>query len=70
MPIFEYVCADCGQPFEVLVLISSKAPEVVCPTCQSQNVSKKISSFASRLSGGSSISFGSSSSASCSTGSV
>ena len=70
MPIFEFVCADCGQPFEKLVLSSSKTTEITCPTCQGQNVIKKISSFASHLSGGSSYSFGSTSSSSCSTGSV
>ncbi len=78
MPIYEFVCADCGLPFEQLVLSSSKADEVArtktvqvaCPACQSQNVTKQISTFASRLSGGSSFSFGSPASSSCDTGSV
>ncbi len=70
MPLFEYVCADCGQSFEQLVLSTSQPADTSCPACHSQNVSKKISSFASRLSGGGSYSFGSSSSSSCSTGSV
>lgn len=70
MPIFEFVCADCGKPFEELVLSTSKIGEVTCPVCQSQNIIKKISTFASRLSGGSTFSFGSASSSSCSTGSV
>lgn len=68
MPIYEFACDDCGQSFETLVLASSKITEVTCPTCQSQNVTKKISSFASKLSGGSSLSFGNSST--CDTGSV
>jgi putative FmdB family regulatory protein len=70
MPIYEFVCADCGKPFEQLVFSSSKINEVTCPTCSSQNVTKQISTFASKLSGGSSFSFAGSSSASCSTGSV
>ena len=70
MPIYEFVCADCGRPFEKLVMSSSKIAEVSCPTCESQNVTKKISTFASKLSGGSTFSFGSASSSSCSTGSV
>ncbi len=70
MPIYEFVCADCGESFEKLVLSSSKITEVTCPTCQSQNISKKISSFASRSPGSGSLSFGSSSGSSCSTGSV
>ena len=70
MPLFEFVCADCGQPFEELVMNTSKINEVTCPICESKNISKKISTFASKLSGGGSFSFGSASSASCSTGSV
>ena len=71
MPIFEFVCAECGKPFEQLVFGNNRVGEVACPDCHSQNVTKKISTFASRLSGGSSTSFGSAfSSSSCSTGSV
>jgi len=70
MPIFEFVCAECGKPFEALVLSGGKIGEVTCPACHSQNITKKISTFASRLSGGSSFSFASSPSSSCTTGSV
>jgi putative FmdB family regulatory protein len=70
MPIYEFVCLDCSQAFEKLVLTSGKVVEVTCPTCQSQNVTKKISTFASRLAGGGSFSFSPSSSSSCNTGSV
>ena len=71
MPIFEFMCAECGKPFEQLVFGNNRVGEVTCPDCHSQNVTKKISTFASHLSGGSSTSFGSSfSSSSCSTGSV
>jgi putative FmdB family regulatory protein len=71
MPIFEFVCADCGKPFEELVLNSSKIAEVTCPSCQGQNINRKISTFASRFSGGSQYSFiRASSSSGCSTGSV
>ena len=70
MPIFEFVCSDCSKPFEELVRSSSAASEVVCPGCHSQNVKKKISTFASKASGGSSFSFNSASASSCSTGST
>ncbi len=70
MPLFEFVCADCGQPFEELVLSAGKVAEIVCPACQSQNVTKKISTFASKFSGSGPISFGRPAEASCSTGSV
>ncbi len=70
MPIYEFECEDCGQPFEELVFSSSAIREVVCPTCQSSQVEKKISTFAAKVSGGSAYSFSSSSAASCNTGSV
>lgn len=65
MPIFEFVCAECGKPFEELVLSSSRMDAVTCPACHSQNITKKISTFASRLSSGSSFSFGNTSSSGC-----
>ena len=70
MPIFEFVCSECGQPFELLVLYTSRMAEVTCPACHNKEVTKKISTFASKSSGGSSFSFEGSSSSSCDTGSV
>ncbi len=70
MPIYEFVCTDCGKPFETLVLSTNKMDQVECPSCSSKNISKKISTFASKLNGGSTFSFGGSSASSCSTGSV
>lgn len=67
MPLYEFVCDTCGQPFEELLLSSSPTAiaEVICPDCGSTEVHKKVSKFASRISGSSLGSF-SSSSASCS----
>lgn len=66
MPIFEFLCEDCGQPFEELVFSSSAVDEVTCPECGSAEVQKMISTFASRIVGGSSASsFNTSSAASC-----
>jgi putative FmdB family regulatory protein len=69
MPIFEFVCTDCGNNFEELVRTSSAVDLVECPVCSSGQVRKKVSTFASKLSSGSSYSLGSSSAAaSCSPG--
>ena len=68
MPIFEFVCAECGWPFEELVRSANAVSEVACPACNSQNVKKKISTFASKVSGGSSFAFNSAPASSCSTG--
>jgi putative FmdB family regulatory protein len=69
MPIFEFVCADCGEPFEELVRSANAVDEVTCPNCHSEQVRKQISTFASRVTGKGGSSYVSSS-ASCNTGSV
>jgi putative FmdB family regulatory protein len=43
MPIFEYVCKDCGKNFELLV---RQATIIECPTCKSQTLEKQLSVFA------------------------
>ncbi len=45
MPIFEYVCAECGHKFEKLVLSPSRAKQIHCPECASKSVDKAISVF-------------------------
>lgn len=45
MPIFEYVCAECGHKFEKLILSASKARQIHCPECESQSVNKALSVF-------------------------
>ncbi|MBE9474238.1 MAG: zinc ribbon domain-containing protein [Chloroflexi bacterium] len=69
MPIFEFVCQECGTPFEELVRSSSAVGEVSCPFCESTQITKQISTFASTVAGSTS-SFSSSSAASCSSGSL
>ncbi len=70
MPLFEFVCTACEKDFEELVRSAAATDEVACPSCGSSQVKKKISKFASRVSGASGFSFGASSAASCSTGST
>ena len=70
MPLFEFVCSECGNQFEELVRSASVIEGVICPACSSAEIKKKLSTFASKISGGgSSFSLGSSSAA-CSTGST
>ncbi|MBN1641002.1 MAG: zinc ribbon domain-containing protein [Anaerolineae bacterium] len=45
MPIFEYVCAECGHKFEKLILSGRRATEIRCPACNSAKVEKAISTF-------------------------
>ena len=49
MPIFEFICEDCGRTFEELLRSSSVIAEVRCPHCESSQVHKKISRIAARI---------------------
>jgi putative FmdB family regulatory protein len=68
MPVFEFICIDCGTPFEELVRSTSKIGEVTCPACHSHNIFKKISIFASQSTDSGSFSFNSTSTSGCNTG--
>ncbi|MBI2222887.1 MAG: zinc ribbon domain-containing protein [Acidobacteria bacterium] len=46
MPIFEYVCRDCGRAFEALVNGSNGSRAAQCPGCHSEALEKQLSVFA------------------------
>lgn len=54
MPIYEFDCPDCGETFEKLIRDTSGQTKVVCPTCGSVKVKRKLSAFAASVRGGSS----------------
>jgi putative FmdB family regulatory protein len=43
MPIYEYVCDDCGKHYEQIVLSSSQ--EIACPSCASRRHTLQLSVF-------------------------
>lgn len=43
MPIFEYICQECGCGFEALVYGKEKA---ACPKCHSKKLAPQLSVFA------------------------
>jgi putative FmdB family regulatory protein len=43
MPIFEFVCSDCDEHFEVFL---QGAAVPTCPACQGANLKKQLSVFA------------------------
>lgn len=45
MPLFEYICLECGDKFEELVF--SATAKVNCPKCSSDKTVKQFSTFAS-----------------------
>jgi putative FmdB family regulatory protein len=68
MPIFEFVCRECGESFEELLRSASGTDGVICPLCGSDQVKKQISTFASKVAGGSGLgSFTSASTSGCSS---
>jgi putative FmdB family regulatory protein len=44
MPIFEYLCHDCGKTFEAIVPRYDSAAD--CIHCNSENIEKQLSVFA------------------------
>ena len=66
MPIYEFECDSCDQPFEELVF-GSAIENVTCPECGGEDVHKLMSTFASKIAGGGAASFNTSSAA-CNTG--
>lgn len=49
MPLYEYRCEKCGKRFEELVMNSLE--KVTCPDCESDDVEREFSIFASSASG-------------------
>ncbi len=43
MPVYEYLCSDCGHAFEALLYGEERA---TCPECASAELEKQFSSFA------------------------
>jgi putative FmdB family regulatory protein len=58
MPLFEFRCRDCGSRFEVLTSYQQSLGEMLCTTCQSQNVRKLIPLVAKRTKGDAGDDFG------------
>lgn len=54
MPIYEYRCLDCGTSFEQIVASASSTETILCTSCNSAKVQKKISATSLRLAGSSS----------------
>ena len=54
MPLYDYLCQDCGETSEILITASSERPQ--CRSCNSLNLKKMISAHSS-LSGASVSSF-------------
>ncbi len=45
MPLFDYLCVDCGEVSEILVADSAEQPR--CQACDSENLKKLLSAHSS-----------------------
>jgi putative FmdB family regulatory protein len=65
MPIYTYVCNDCGEKFDLLIIgRTAEKTKLECEKCHSKNIKKVFSTFSIGSSKGKS----SSSESSCPTG--
>jgi putative FmdB family regulatory protein len=65
MPLYEYLCINCGASFEHFVRSVSTPEAIICPKCAGTEVNKKFSTFGTKGAAGiSSMSSGDT----CSTG--
>ncbi len=67
MPIYEYVCLDCKQEYEVLRSFNEADQPMHCEKCAGENVKRKLSVFYAQ-SGGSTVSGMSAGCGSCAGG--
>jgi len=58
MPLYEYICRQCGGTFEKMVRFSEADLSPVCPSCASSDTQKKVSVAAAFGSGSGSSSSG------------
>ncbi len=52
MPIYEYTCKDCSRTFARLQKIGADSNGIICPTCQSTEVERKVSAFSGGVGSG------------------
>jgi len=45
MPIYEYLCKDCGKHFEMLRSIKEADMPITCNSCQSDQTKRTLSLF-------------------------
>ena len=46
MPMYEYRCQTCGASFEQLRRMSDADRDLTCPSCESAQVERQLSTFA------------------------
>lgn len=44
MPMYDFACSDCGQPFEKKLKMSQSSDPQICPSCGSGDTRRRMSS--------------------------
>ncbi len=47
MPLYEYICSDCGHEFEKMMRFDQAGQRPPCPRCAGEDTRKKLSLFSS-----------------------
>jgi putative FmdB family regulatory protein len=48
MPIYEYLCKDCGSHFDTLRPMKDSATPIICLDCHSEHTVRQLSLFAAK----------------------
>ncbi len=51
MPVYEYVCDECENHYEMMQALSVNPAETVCPKCNATRSRRIMSAFASKVVG-------------------
>lgn len=51
MPMYEYGCKSCNSSFDRLRRMDQDDSGITCPTCQSDRVQRRLSTFAAHTKG-------------------
>jgi putative FmdB family regulatory protein len=68
MPIYEYLCEDCGSKFEKLIRRQADTESLACPACGQSHLNQELSTFSARANGAASGSNRSAEMPSCPSG--
>ena len=58
MPLYEYQCSKCAEPFTLLQNMTVRPGETVCPHCGTDKIQRLFSTFASKVDGRTGLSKG------------
>ena len=59
MPVYTYLCKDCGEKTDLLIGVTSEKVELKCKKCGSKNIHKTLNIFSIIKSNNKKSSFGS-----------